>query len=222
MKLFVFVCWFLFVLHAQAGMIITETVEIKGRTRAMILKIKENKIRIDVSPQISTITDLGTGTTITLLHTQKSYTKTGATDRPISTPIPETAVKTQAAATKPADTGTSKKLYNFNAKIYTATTPSSKFTFWVTKDFPNFAAVKEQLMKFKSSITSSIGTAAESIPDTDELQGLTIKSEIVSQKQKVTITVVSAEEKPVDDAEMTVPAGYTETPSRSSDGAVTR
>ena len=207
MKTLTIFCLFLSSLSAQADMVITEFVEVNSRNMTMTLKIKGDNIRMDSSPQMSTITDTATGDTITISHATKSYMRISkATMEQLK------AVKSQASSPtekpKLVDTGKSEKVGNFNAEVYTSDTPTSHFRFWATKDIPNYAAVQEQLRKFRAM--STLGPAATSAPDTSQMQGMIVKTEIVSKEHTMTITVLSAEEKPIDDAEMAPPAGYTE------------
>jgi len=207
MKTLTILCLFLSSLYVYADMVITEFVEVSSRNITMTLKIKGDKIRMDSSPQMSTITDTTTGDTITILHATKSYMKISkATMEQLKT------VKNQASSPKEkpelVDTGKSEKVRNFNTELYTLDTPTSHFRFWATKDIPNYAAVQEQLRKFRAM--STLGPVATSAPDTGEMQGMVVKTEIVSKEHTMTITVLSAEEKPIDDAEMAPPAGYTE------------
>lgn len=110
-----------------------------------------------------------------------------------------------------ADTGKKEKVNGYDAEIYTAETPDMKFTFWVARDFPNFAAVKEQMKKMQTAMQNKLGTAATgSVPNTNELPGLPVKTEMETGGRKITTTLISAKEEPVADAEVAVPAGYTE------------
>ena len=209
----------LFLLIASAGanadMIITQTVTTGGQTTAMTMKIKGNKIRSDVSPQMSTIMDTATGDTYTIMHAQKSYMKISS-DRmkQMADMAKQFQKRDDAAKTEPkpkvVDTGRAEKVNGFNTEIYTMETATSKMTFWVSTDFPNYATVRDQLKKLQTGVLGKLGSLAKNVPDTSEMKGLPVKSEIVTRGQTVTVLITSAEEKPVADSEMAVPADYTE------------
>ena len=214
MKKITLLCFLLSSLCARADMVITETMEGAGQNMTMTLKIKGDKVRTDVSPQMSTIMDTASGDTITIMHPQKSYMKMSASKtkelmeqmkKMRGTPA---AAETPAAKPKLVDTGKSEKVNNYNAEIYTMETPTAKITCWITKDFPNYAAVQEQMKKLQSGILSKLGS--DLAPDTSEAKGLPVKTQIVTNGQTMTVTILSAKEQPVADAEMVVPPDYQE------------
>jgi hypothetical protein len=189
-------------------MIITEKVEGRGRTMLMTLKLKGDKVRMDVTPQMSTIVDTATGDTTTVLNATKTF-MTMSKDQMAQLRTlkggPDGEAATPAAKPKLVDTGKSEKVGPYNCKIYTMETPESHFTFWATKDIPNYAAAEEQLKKFRAMGN----TGATSAPDTSDMQGIAAKTQINTNGETLTITIVSAQDKPIDDSEMAPPAGYT-------------
>jgi len=201
---------------ARADMVITETMDGgAGQAQTLTVKIKGDKVRTDVGEQMSTIMDTVSGDTITLIHAQKSYmklssAKTKALMEQMKKMQGQTTPDVPAAKPKFVDTGKSEKVNNYNAEIYTAEMPTMKLTFWVTKEFPNYAAVTAAMKKLQNSVLSKLGPDANGAPDTSDLPGLPIKTQIVNDGQTITITIVSAKDQPVDDADMGPPAGYTE------------
>ena len=209
MKKILLLCLLLPSLCLHADMVITESVELGGRTVNTTMKIKGDKIRVDGNPLMSTILDTSTGDSIQIIHQQKSYVKISGSQMKAMT---EQMKKIQAQAPSaakpsPVDTGKSEKVGNFNAEIYTMDAGTAQYTLWVTKDIPNYAVLKEQLNKFR---TMSKGGAAAAAPEFSELDGVSVKTQIVARGKTITITILSAVETPVDDAEMAPPAGYTE------------
>lgn len=215
MKKFLLLCLLLSPVSMRADMVIIETMDGGGQVQNLTLKIKGDKVRTDVSEQMSTIMDTASGDTITLIHAQKSYMKLSSAK---TKALMEQMKKMQGQTTPDApvekpkfvDTGKSEKVNNYNAEIYTAEMPTMKLTFWVTKEFPNYAAVMESMKKLQNSVLSKLGPDSNGAPDTSDLPGLPIKTQVVSNGQTVTITIVSAKDQAVDAAEMVPPAGYTE------------
>jgi len=188
-------------------MVITEKVEVQARSMTMTVRIKGDKVRMDASPQMSTIVDTSTGDTTTILHASKSYMtlSKAQTDQLRKLKDQTTAANTPAGKPKLVDTGKAEKVGDYNSEIYTLDTPAAHFTFWATKDIPNYAAVKEQLRKFRA-VSHSGGASA---PDTSGMDGIAAKTQIVTKGQTMAITILSAEEKPIEDSEMAPPSGYT-------------
>jgi len=120
---------------------------------------------------------------------------------------------------KPVDTGKSEKVNDYTAEVYTAQTPAGKFTYWVAKDYPNAAALKEQMGVLQKSIQSKLGPAGSFLPDTATLPGVTLKTEMVIFGRTTTTTLVSAKDASVDDADFQAPAGYTEKQMRGFNGS---
>jgi len=206
-------------LCVRADTVVTEQVEAGGRNMTITLKIKGDKIRTDATPQMTTITDTDTGDTLMIVHPQKSYmTISGEMAKAMREQMMKMAPSAETAEKpKLVDTGKTEKVGNFNTEIFTMDTPTTNLTFWVTKDIPNYAMVNEQLKKLRGM--SNSGSASIPVPDTSDMQGLSVKTQIVSKGKTVTITILSAEEKPIDDAEMAPPAGYTKMSMPSPGGA---
>ena len=108
---------------------------------------------------------------------------------------------------------------DYNTEIYTAETPTTKITYWVTTEFPNYAAVQEQLKNAGQHAQQARQRCKNSVPDTSNIKGLPVKTQIVKDGQTVTITIASAKDEPVADADMVPPEGYSEVKMPSFDGA---
>ncbi len=60
-------------LSARGDFTIVQKVEAKGHTNEMTLKLKDDKVRMEVAPQMTMIVDGRTGETITLLTAQIKF-----------------------------------------------------------------------------------------------------------------------------------------------------
>jgi len=171
-------------------------------------------IRTDIAARMSSITDTGSGDVVMILHEQKTYVKISAAQtkelmEKMQVLHPELAKAQAGERPKPVDTGKKEKVNDYDTEIYTAASPTMKFTYWVSKDFPNAAAVQLQMRKLQDSMQNRIGNM-NSIPDTTGLPGLPLKVEMVANAHTTTTTVVSVKEAAVDDSDFLLPAGYTE------------
>src|SRR3954467_3543799 len=60
-------------LSARGDFTIVQKVEAKGQANEMTLKLKDDKVRMEVTPQMTMIVDGRTGETITLMNAQKKF-----------------------------------------------------------------------------------------------------------------------------------------------------
>ena len=210
MKTFAVICLLLTSLHARAGFVIVENVQIAGQKEnmaiTMTMKIKGDKARVDMGDQMSSITDTVTGDVLLLMGPQKHYMKTSMT-----TAWEMLKKITPAGEPKVVDTGKMEKVGNYNAEVYTAETPGMKLTVWATKDFPNYASIREQMKKMKGLQQMGEKAMGEA-PDSAKIDGMFLKTVTETNGETITMTLVSAKEEPVYDADLQVPADYTEVP----------
>lgn len=87
-------------------------------------------------------------------------------------------------------------------------TDFGKVTYWISKDVPHYAILREFLRKMQSAQKS---VAPES-PDLSKIDGVVVKSEVVSEirgkTSSLTTTLVTVRKEPVADAEFQIPDGY--------------
>ena len=218
MKKTAVLCLLLAAFRASADTVMVETMEAGGQKSGLTLKIKGDKIRSDASSGMTTITDTETGDLVVLNNAQKQYMKLSAAR---AMELKEAAKKagvanasaTPAAQPKIADTGRQEKVNDYNAEIYTAETPSTKFTFWVSKEVPDYEALDAQRKKLQEGLRKIGLDSQDSGPDTSQLTGVIVKTVAVIRGQMYTTTLVSVKEQALDDAEFQVPANYKQVPA---------
>lgn len=188
---------------ARADLFITQEVKSTLMNGEVVIKIKGDKVRLDVAlgpaGAMSMIRDTATGDLTTLIHAQKMAMKVSGAQMP----------KLQASAAKlpiPQPTGRTEKVGAYNAEIYTCSVNGATQTFWVAKDFPNYAKLKTLMKKLKDSPV--IGPANGMSPDLDALPGMVVKIEANVAGQKATTTLVSVKEMNFDAAVFEAPADY--------------
>ena len=162
--------------------------------------------------KVTDIIDLGTGDVTALIHGRKMFMKMSAERANAMAQLMKGATGNAAVPAgepKIVDTGKQEKVGEYNAEIYTAETQNLKFTFWVTRDLTDYAAIRGQLEKMRQ-VREKLGQG--DLPDTSKLDGIPVKTQITSSdgRQTVILTLVSAKEEPVDDADFQVPADYAE------------
>jgi thiol-disulfide isomerase/thioredoxin len=216
-QIFIFLALVFAVGTARADFVIKQKVESPMMSGEVTMQIKGDKVRTDVPfglmgmGSMSTIADLNTGDMVMLMHKHKAAAKiSGAQLKEQMAAVKKQVEKAAVAgAAKPQATGKTEKVGDYNPEIYTwASTNGTKMTLWVAKDFPNYKQIQEQLKKL--SELSPFGMGKSMGPDENTLPGMVVKREMESLGQKITTTLISAKEEPVDLAVFEVPKDYTD------------
>lgn len=193
-----------------ADLVIVQQMDGAGQSGPMTLKIKGDKIRTDMTPQVSTIFDAATGIIQTIMHDQKMYMEISAEASQRLLESMQAQAKTEETPSAPilVATGKKEKIGGYDTELYTVTSGKYKSSYWIAKDYPN----SDQLMEvFKKMQSSALSKAAQSmVPQpAEDLPGVPVKVEVeIGPNQKLTTTLVSVEETTLDDNEFVVPEGY--------------
>jgi hypothetical protein len=197
---------------AHADLVIVQKIDSALQSGNMTIKVKDGKARADIAQQVSTITDGSTGETITLMHAQKSYMRMSA-ER--SKALLQQLQKLQGAqpgagATPPklTPTGRKEKVDKYDCEVFTWSTGPANVTYWIAKDFPNYAQVNAALEKTQNAGLNAV--AKGMLPNSADFPGMPVKTEMTVNGQKVTTTIVSVTEEPVDAVAFEVPKDYKE------------
>ena len=194
-------------------MVIVQKVDGAGQSGEMTMKVGSDKVRTDISPQMSTITDVKTGDVTTLMHAQKSYMLiSAATTRSMIEQMKKVMQQANSAASSsPAPlkaTGRTDKINGYNAAEYTFDGGFMKAIYWISSEFPNGKAVTDALAKFQKGGLADM--AKGFTPDMSSLPGVAVKTEVEVNGQKIVTELLSAKDEAVDPVEYQVPAGYSE------------
>lgn len=192
---------------AFADLVITQKVEGAGQTGDVVLKIKDNRVRADLPQGVSSITDTATGESVTLMHPQRSYLKiSGERSKELLQRMQE-QVHGAPASAEPAKlepTGKKEKIGDWEAEVFTSKIGKVTITYWIAKDFPNYAAIAPALQKIQLASLGNLG------PKTEDLGGMPVKIEMTFDKRKITNTVLSVKEQAVDEGVFALPKNYKE------------
>jgi hypothetical protein len=200
---------FLLAATASADLIVELKIESPMMNTNTTMKMKGDKMRADVdggpTGQMSTITDAKTGDVVTLMHAQKMAMKISAAQMKQSLDQLKAAggLKDGAAAVAPKATGEKEKVGDYDCEIYTWSDGNTSAKFWVAKNHPKADALKAFSKQMRNAVPG-----AKMGPDESELPGPAVKSEVTSQGQKITSTLVSVKEQDLDAKDFEVPADY--------------
>lgn len=199
---------------ARADLVIVQKVEGAGQNSEMTMKFKDDKIRADVSPQISTLTDASSGDVTTIMHTQKTYMVIPASSSRALMEQMKKQMDAQTAAgaptpnPKPQATGKKEKINGYDTEEYTSVFSGMKVNYWIASKFPNWPQVLAAMIKFQQGGLASMTKGL--MPSPTDFKGMPIRTEVDLNGQKITTTLVSVKNETVDPAEFLIPAGYTE------------
>jgi Domain of unknown function (DUF4412) len=201
---------------AHAGLVLQQNIESATINGTITTQIKGDQIRVDIptTPQgaMSTIMNLSSGDSITLLHKQKVAMKVPGTE---IKEMVENMKKTRATAGTNApvpaftDTGKTEKVGNYDTEIYTwSGGDGASQRVWVARNFPDYAQIKVQMDKLNNSPLAQLSKGT--VPDVSTLPGMVVKTQMEMHGQKITSTLISATEKPVDASIFNIPKDYQE------------
>lgn len=195
------------VLPGQADLILTQRVEGGGQSGDQTIRIKDGKSRADLAQTLSLITDAATGDALTLKHADRTFMKVSAAQ---SQAMLE-AMKKKRGDTPPPElkpTGKNEKVGDYECAIFTSDLGGLTVTYWIAKDFPNYAAIQKQLSAVQSG---SLALGSQGLmPDPATFPGMTMKTVIELSGKKVTTTTLSVREEPVAASVFEIPKGYKE------------
>ena len=212
---------FCFIRSVWADLTIVQKVEgvggPSGPGSEVTVRIKGDKARIDATPEMSTIVDGKTGEVLTLMKNQKKVVRISAAKmKAAAEMINQFSDKKPAAPTaKPKATGRKETINGYEAEEYTVDTSLFKASYWLAPRFPEGAAVMQQLRAVKSEIWNS---SNKNVPDYRDFPALPIKTVVDMGTMKVTTTLVSVKQDPLNEADFDVPKDFQEikTPDLSS------
>jgi hypothetical protein len=188
----------------------------------MSIKIKGDKARIDVSPELTTIFDGGTGDLLNLLNDQKTIVRISPEKMKGIAEMLNRSGASKAASDKPrlTPTGQREMINGYDTEQYTYDCPDFKATYWIAPNYPNGAAVLAQLQSIKSEFWDAANTK---MPDFRDFPGLPIRMRMIvsnlpiqnagggsDHPTEVTTVVSGVSLNSIPDNQFTVPADFKE------------
>lgn len=193
---------------ARADLVLQQQIVTPNYNGVAAMKIKGTKIRMDMyagQPQaLSTITDLNTGETINLLHTQKLYLKS-----PGQLMQQAKSAGTAAKVPVPRATGKTQKVGDYDTELYTWSNDRGiTGTVWVAKNYPDYARIRADF----AGLDKTAGADTDMTPALSALPGMVVRSQVTGGGQTITVALISAKEEPIDASLFQTPANYKELP----------
>jgi Domain of unknown function (DUF4412) len=195
--------------HAFGDLTIVQSVEGMGPITQMTMKIKGDKARIDVSPQVTTIFDAKTGDMINLMRDQKMVVRVSAEKMKsaVETMRKSKPQKEGADKSKLVPTGKKETVAGYQTEQYVYDSPDFKATYWIAANYPDGAAILKQLQAIKMD---ALNGPNSHMPDYRDFPGVPVKTVLSTGGKEMTTTLNSIKQDALSDTEFAVPSDYKE------------
>jgi hypothetical protein len=207
--LFLIVTAFLSV-TVRGDLTIVQKVEGIGSFKQITTKLKGDKARVEVSPEVTTIIDNKSGEMLNLMNGKRKFLRISA-DK--SKAIAELASKyggdSSAATERPKLTPTGKKemINGYEAEEYVRESPSVKESYWIALRYPDSAAIVRQLQAISPAAWNDV---AKGMLDYRDFPGLPLRTIVKTQGGEIISTITSIKQDPLSEAEFSVPKDFEE------------
>jgi Domain of unknown function (DUF4412) len=194
---------------ARADLTIVQAVNGTGGVQRITMKVKGDKARVEVSPQVTTIIDAKTGSITNLLNDKKIVMTIPGDKAKAMAEMAKSFVKqeTPEQAT-PKPTGKKETINGYETEEYVSDSPKFHASYWVATAYPDYANILQQMSVLQKGAFASI---TKGMPDYRALPGMPLRTQVKMPDQpEITSTIESVSLDSLPDADFTVPAGYSE------------
>lgn len=194
---------------ARADLTVVQKMDGADGLHKITFKIKGDKARVEVNPQVTTIVDAKTGDLTTLLNDQKTVMRISGERAKAMAEMAKSFVKQEAPEqAMPKPTGRKEKINGYETEEYVTDSPKYHASYWVAKTYPNYQNILQQMSLLQRGAFSEI---TKGLPDYHALPGLPLRTKIkASGQEEITSTIESVSLDPLPAADFTVPADYSE------------
>jgi hypothetical protein len=205
---------------AQADFVVKQTVENSGQSQDIVLKIKDDRCRLETMPQTSAIIDAKTGETTVLMHPQKAYMKISGEQLRAQTEALKNMLGDKDQNSGPAEfkpTGKTEKINGHDTEEYSTSVNGIQTTVSCDKTFPHYQEIVKAMYNVQSGPGMEFLRGLTIAPD--KYPGMPIRTVVEIMGQRITTTLDSVEETTLADTEFAVPSEYREINPASQTGA---
>ena len=198
------------VVSARGDLTIVQKVEGSGSVKQITTKLKGDKARVEVAPEVTTIIDNKSGEVLSLMNAKKKFLRISA-DK--SKAIAELASKYAKDSSAPAEksnltaTGRKEMINGYEAEEYVRESPSVKESYWIALKYPDSAAIVKQLQAITPTAWNEI---AKGLLDFSDFPGLPLRTIIKTDRKEIISTIISIKQDLLSDMEFSVPRDFEE------------
>ena len=196
---------------ARADLTLVQKIEGAGALPEMTMKIKGDKVRIEATPEVTSIFDGKTGEMLNIMNNQKMVMRMSAEQAKAAAAMAGNQLAAQGV--KPGEkvkvtaTGKKEKINGHDTEEYVAETPAYKASYWVAKNYPQADSIMKQLQATSSQAWNSTGMG---MPDFRDFPGLPIRTNVSMGGQNYVTTITAVKMDPLPESDFVVPQGYQE------------
>jgi Domain of unknown function (DUF4412) len=195
---------------ARGDLTIVQKVEGIGAVKQITTKLKGDKARVEVSPEVTTIIDNKSGDMLNLMNAKKKFLRI-STER--SKAVAELANKYSGDSpaapekSKLASTGKKETISGYETEEYVRESPSVQERYWIALKYPDSAAIVKQLQAIAPTAWNDI---AKGVLDFHDFPGLPLRTIIKTDRKEITSTIISIKQDPLSEGEFSVPKDFQE------------
>src|SRR5436190_4753893 len=195
---------------ARGDLTIVQKVDGIGSFKQITTKLKGDKARVEVSPEMTTIIDNKSGEMLNLMNGKKKFLRISANE---SKAIAQLASKyggdSSTATVKPKlkPTGKKEMINGYEADEYVRESPSMKESYWIALKYPDSVAIVRQLEAISPAAWNDI---AKGMFDYRDFPGLPLRTIVKREGSEIVSTIVSIKQDPLSEAEFSIPKDFEE------------
>jgi hypothetical protein len=195
--------------QARADLTIVQKVEGAEGLHKITMKVKGEKARVEVTPEVTTIVDGKTGDVLNILHGKKIVMRLPGDKAKAAAEMARTFVQENAPGqSPPKPTGKKETIDGYETTEYVTDSPKFHASYWVATDYPDYKKILDQMSVLKKGAFASV---TRGMPDYNALPGLPLRTVVRIQGQpEITSTIESVSLAPLPDSDFVAPSGYTE------------
>jgi len=195
---------------ARGDLTIVQKVEGIGSFKQITTKLKGDKARVEMSPEMTTIIDNKSGEMLNLMNGKKKFLRISANE---SKAIAQLASKyggdSSIATAKPKlkPTGKKEMINGYEADEYVRESPSMKESYWIALKYPDSVAILKQLQTIAPAAWNDV---AKGMFDYRDFPGLPLRTIVKTTGSEIISTITSIKQEPLSDAEFSIPKDFEE------------
>jgi hypothetical protein len=195
---------------AHGDLTIVQKVEGSGSVKQITTKLKGDKARVEVSPEVTAIIDNKSGDMLSLMNTKKKFLRISADKSKAIAELANKYAGDPAGGTensKLTPTGKKEMINGYEAEEYVRESPSLKESYWIALKYPDSAAIVKQL---QAIIPAAWNDIAKGMLDYRDFPGLPLRTIVKTGGKEIVSTITSIKQDPLSEAEFSVPKDFQE------------